>query len=81
MNHPWTCPEDIEFRPRLLDPDYDDVPQELPVYRFVPLDGGAPFIVFGEDARDEAYTDLTDDGVPFAVEFTGEYGFDPDAII
>lgn len=81
VNNPLYDPEQLEYRPRLLDPAYDDVPEELPVYRFVPLDGGAPFIVYGQDQRDEAYRDLTDDGVPFAVEFTGEYGFDPDAII
>lgn len=73
--------EPVEYRPRLLDLAYDDVPQELPVFLFTPQDGGAPFIVFGEDARDEAIVDMNDDGVPFTVEFTGEYGIDPDTVI
>lgn len=81
MNHPWTCPEDIEFRPRPLDPEWDDVPEPLPVYRFVETGTNCTYRVYGEEARDERMADLRDDQVPFVCEFTGEWDFDPDAII
>lgn len=80
MNHPWTCPEDLEIRTRLLDPEFDTIPEPQPIFQFTELDNGLIYEVYGEDARDERIADLIDDGTPFECVDTGREGFDPDAI-
>lgn len=81
MNNPWNNPEQFQYHGPRLDPEYDDIPEPQPIFQFTELDNGLTYEVYGEEARDEIITNLTDDGVPFECVDTGREGFDPDAII
>ena len=67
MNNPLRDPEQLELRPRRLDPEFDDMPEDEPVFKFT-LDYGPTYVVMGEAARDEEIDRLTGDEIAFTLE-------------
>lgn len=73
LDNPWKDPDQFE-RVRPLGPDFDDIPEEVPVFRFT-LVTGQTFEVAGDDNRLLTIENLEDNGVAFIVEATGELAF------
>jgi hypothetical protein len=78
MNNPLQCPEQLEYRGRKLDPEFDFIPEEQEIFEARTADGQT-YLAYGEAKRDELIEWLEDNEEEFVLFETGRYGFDPDA--